>query len=184
MHSVGTPLRSQHRSTIPSPGGDHLARHEADRDDLFAEIQTFAPRWEMEIREHGETIVTGCRSDGRWSVYRQNGDYWQFLEDGRLRRAFCGGEMLLSTGSGLARLRRERTDTETALLRSALTEEDRDRFLTTCRTFLQSLAAELRRGTFVVRRADPIESNPASTLIPLIERVLAADSPWAPPVAR
>lgn len=161
-----------------------MARRERHRDDLFAEISTFSPRWELWLRSPQELVVAGCRSDGRWSLYRQNGDYLQFLNDGYLRRAYWEDAMLLSTGTGLARLSRRRTESETVLLRSELMPRELGEFLAASRNLLQVLSDALTSGAFEIRRSEPLKADPAATLQPLVQQAFNANPPWAPAVAR
>jgi hypothetical protein len=109
---------------------------------------------------------------------------YHFDGSGGLRRAFVDGFLYRSEGSGLSRLKRERSENESVLMRSDLKTEETGAFLETMRNALGSLASSLRAGAFQVLRHAPSEEDVIARLISAIKDVLEAPSVLAGQVTR
>lgn len=101
-----------------------MARHEADREDLFAEATALVRRAEFSIDGHPDVIVVGFRRDGALSVYLGADPVFHFNAAGRLKRAFIDDKLYRTQGDTLAELTRRRTATETILHRHDLEPPD------------------------------------------------------------
>ncbi|MCA8991681.1 MAG: hypothetical protein KDA88_06870, partial [Planctomycetaceae bacterium] len=106
-----------------------MARIEEDREDLYAELVTANPRWELELEGSPTPLITGIRPNGVWSVYFHPDRCYHFDANGGLRRAYVEGALYRSEGNTLARLIRQRSDEETTLLRYDLSPAELDDFL-------------------------------------------------------
>ena len=80
---------------------------------------------------------------------------YQFDESGRLRRAFVSGLLYRTQGSTLAQLRRERTETETTLVRRDLTPLELIEFQDITRATTAVLRHQLAAGQVVILRQVP-----------------------------
>lgn len=158
-----------------------MARIEEDRDDLYAELVTANPRWELELEGSPTPLITGIRPNGVWSVYFHADRCYHFDANGGLRRAYVEGALYRSEGNTLARLIRQRTDEETTLLRHDLSSAELDDFLAIMRGHLTDLLQTLRLGTFRILRPEQDAANPA-LLIELGEQVLSGTNLLSPPL--
>ncbi|HEX6986957.1 MAG TPA: hypothetical protein VF170_16385, partial [Planctomycetaceae bacterium] len=132
-----------------------MARHEADREDLLAEATALVRRAELALPGSPEPVVAGFRRDGGLSVYFGGDPAYHFDPAGRLKRAYRGGRLYRTQGETLAELTRDRTATETALLRRDLTPEETESFLTEMSVRLALLGAAVERGEARVGRRVP-----------------------------
>src|SRR5262245_36429166 len=129
-----------------------MSRHEADREDLFAEGTALTTRIELVLPGEAEPVVAGCRSSGAWSIYFGGDPCYHFDEQGRLRRAFAGGYLYRTQGKTLARLERRRTDTEVVLERTDLQSIDFEDFMRRLQVRVRGLQESLTAATVECRR--------------------------------
>jgi len=145
-----------------------MARNEADREDLFAEARALVRRVEAVSVSGTLPILLGVRETGWLSIYLGPDLMYQFDADGRLRRAFHGGQLYRTQGTTLARLLRVRTDHETTLQRHDLSPEELDEFQQGMRQDLGQLVCDLTEERLQILRQEP-ESDPL-----LLPQLLAA----------
>lgn len=158
-----------------------MARQEADREDLFAEAVTLVRRMELILPDDAASILVGFKTTGDSSFYFNPDRVYHFDDAGRFRRAFVDRLLYRSQGDRLVRLRRDRTATETALLRSELADEETLAFQTAMQTHLRGLQAALTSATFRVSRRHPTEDAAIETAIAAqIDMILHA-TPWLAP---
>ena len=163
-----------------------MARQESDREDLFAEAVTLTRRVECELSmTTGELVVmAGFRANGHFSLYLGPDTVYQFDADGRLRRADRSGFLFRTQGTTLARLRRERSATETLLLRTDLTDEELQHFQRTMLQELEAVAGKLSAVSSDELRRFPEED--AAVQQDVVRQLASAgrQSPWlSPPIA-
>lgn len=132
-----------------------MARIEADREDLMREAVAFTRRVEFHFPSEAEPVVAGFRDNGCWSVYFGGDPVFHFDAEGRLRRAFVGGQLFRSQGTGLSRLTRQRSERETNLLRYDLSPQELADFWSTAVPRLRRLAEAVREGTARVQKRIP-----------------------------
>ncbi|WP_437193143.1 hypothetical protein [Planctomicrobium sp. SH527] len=113
-----------------------MARNESDREDLYEELGRFELRWELMLDGRTESCVAGIRSDGRFALYVTPDQVYQFDANALLIRAYSNGDLYRTQGSTLARLKRQRTERESHLLRHDLTPDE-------LKVFLEELASTL-----------------------------------------
>ncbi|QDT53308.1 hypothetical protein Pan44_13240 [Caulifigura coniformis] len=158
-----------------------MARHESDREDLFAELAALSPRVEFQPGQSQRSVCAGRReSTGGWSLFFGPDEVYHFDRDGRLRRAYVDGFLYRSEGRTLSRLRRQRSQTETTLLRHDLTVEELPQFLTRMHTMLNALSGEIRGSQLRIQRVSPPDGNVVQQLEQALGLALAADPPLAP----
>lgn len=161
-----------------------MARHETDREDLFAEAVALTRRLAGRMSETGPCVVAGFRENGWLSVYLGPDPMYQFDEFGRLRRAFRDGLLYRTQGTTLARLRRERTPETTELLRSDLASGEVGEFRQIVYSDLLPLAKGLENGSFRHEALIPAEDTQLAANIAATLRLSFSAEPWlAPPVA-
>ena len=158
-----------------------MARNESDREDLFAELKTASPRWELAVEGWTPPIVAGLRSNDRFSLYFGPDPCYHFDDQHRLRRSFAGGFLYRTQGRTLARLQRERTATQTRLRRHDLSDAELAEFLSNMRDNLRRLLMQLQRGRFGVLRQEPHDQHHLDLLQRRVAGSLEADPPLAPP---
>jgi hypothetical protein len=141
-----------------------MARNEADREDLIREAVALTARAELRCSRFAEPVVVGFRSGGAFSVFVDQDPVFHFDAAMQLRRAFVGGRLFRSEKVTLARLTRERSPTETRLLRQDLTADELTAFRGHMLKVLQQLLTDLECGQFVTLRAVPDQESvvPAS----------------------
>ncbi len=158
-----------------------MARHEADREDLFAEAVALVRRVELETPDIDQTIVAGFKRDGGLSLYFGGDPVYHFDAQGRLKRAFRAGRLYRTQGDTLAELVRERTPTETILRRRDLPPQQREMFLKDMQNRLASLSAQIDRGTFTVRRQVPADDHTLveSELVAALQKPAGLDAAFS-----
>lgn len=132
-----------------------MARQEADREDLFAEAIALARRIEGRIDARTDLVILGFRPSGWLSVYLGPDLMYQFDDQGRLRRAFVSGCLYRSQRTTLACLVRQRTTSETILLRRDLQPDELSAFRRHLLASLAPVISALEQNSFVVRRQVP-----------------------------
>lgn len=156
-----------------------MARHEADREDLIRDAVAFRNRIEWLVPGEPEPVVTGLRSDQSLSVFFGQDPVYHFNPDGQLRRAYVDGFLYRTQGDTLARLSRERSESETALLRSDLDEASLGQFQLEMRMRIAKLRHSLQTGSATALRS-VLECGAAASFPEFLARVEHA-SPWLAP---
>lgn len=161
-----------------------MARHEADREDLWAEAVSLTSRVGLIGKPDSPPILVGFRNNGWFSIYFGQDVMLQFTKDGGLRRAYRHGDLYRTQGATLARLRRQRSDEETTLLRQDLSPEElqefRDWVLQTLDDFRASLAAgRLTAAREISTRPGPLQQD----VLAAVQQILAAGRFLAPAIA-
>ncbi len=160
-----------------------MARHESDREDLFAELAALSPRIELLGHAAGQTVCAGRReSTGGWSIYLGPDQVYHFDAAGQLRRAYVQGVLYRSEGGTLSQLRRERTPAETSLLRRDLNPDELHQLLETMRAAIATLRDDLQENRLPVQRVSPDSSDVPRALRAALTAILSADPPLAPPL--
>ena len=106
-----------------------MPRSEPDREDLLREATAMVERAELQVEFWPEPVFIGFRRDGSLSVYFGGDPVYQFNAAGDLRRALVEGLLYKADRRRLAQLRRERTASETLLVRCDLDEAHATTFL-------------------------------------------------------
>lgn len=158
-----------------------MARTESDREDLIREATALKQRAEWDVPAEPGPVVTGFRRDGSLSVFFDQDPVYQFNPDGQLRRAYVDGLLYRTQGTTLAELRRERTESETTLVRRDLEQGELAEFANVMRTRLAGLRQSLRSGTARLIR-EVVEDMPPDYLA-AIESAASAESWLAPALA-
>jgi hypothetical protein len=99
-----------------------MPRQEQDREDLLRDATAMVERAELQVKFWSAPVFVGFRRDGSFSVYFGGDPVYQFNTAGQLRRAFIDGLLYKADHGRLANLRRERTETETVLVRHDLSD--------------------------------------------------------------
>ncbi len=132
-----------------------MARNESDREDLIREAVALTNRAEFQLNGVEGVITAGYRSNEALSLFFDQDPVYQFDPEGRLRRAFVDGYLFRSQHTGLARLERQRTNTETILLRYDLTTDELEAFRRQMLVRLESLFQALETGRVKLLRVVP-----------------------------
>ena len=117
------------------------------------------------------------------SIFIGQDPVYQFNADGRLRRAFAGGLLYRSQHTTLAMLRRERTETQTLLLRTDLDDAELATFHDTMHGLLNLLHHKLTTSEFKTLRCVPDSSDHIPRILAALDAVRLAD-PWLSPAIR
>jgi len=157
-----------------------MARHETDREDLFAEAAALVRK----IEGGQPMALVGFRADGTLVAYFGPEQMFQLDAAGRLRRAFHAGCLYRPQGDTFARLTRQRADDETTLVRHDLTPAELADFRQVLLTQIGALEQSLIRRTFVVTRRTPADDHEVETAI--VERLQHARrvDDWIAPAFR
>lgn len=131
-----------------------MARNESDREDLFAEIRTFVPRWEIRDSNGGSSIIVGLRADGRMAIYFGSDPCYHFDSALQLLRGYVDGCLYRTQGTTLARLYRQRSQAQTELLRTDLAVPELQQFLQALMNRLERLHQQFVTGKYVILRAE------------------------------
>ena len=107
----------------------------------------------------GISIVAGFRADGAFSIFFGEDPVYHFNADGELRRAYHDGLLIKAVDGRLVSLRRERTDTETQLLRHEFSPNEQEGFVLAMKQRLEQLFTILAAGDFDVKGQVPPERS-------------------------
>jgi hypothetical protein len=129
-----------------------MARHEADREDLWRDAVGITSRAELLIESRPEPVLVGFRDNGWFSIYFGQDVMLLFTPDGGLRRAYRSGDLFRTQGMTLARLRRSRTPQETVLQRTDLSTVELAEFRAWVRSVLEAFRSHLAAGRVAVLR--------------------------------
>ncbi|HRA87089.1 MAG TPA: hypothetical protein PK992_03445 [Planctomycetaceae bacterium] len=160
-----------------------MALFEQDREDLMREAVALPQRVELQVQGMETLVTVGFRTSSAMSVFIGQDPVYQFDPQGRLRRAFVDGVLFRSQHATLAMLKRERTETQTLLLRTDLTEDGLHEFRTTMLQKLGSLERTLKVGDYSVIRCVPEAESHVPQIQTALEMIRLAD-PWLSPAIR
>jgi hypothetical protein len=158
-----------------------MARHAADREDLYAELATALPKWELQLSGWAAAVVTGFRPGGIWSIYFGPDQVYHFDAQFRLRRAFLHEHLFRSAGTTLTQLTRERTETESLLLTRDLSPTELAEFLERLQHTISSFRQALASVNVQIIRCEPPDA-PLDALHAACLQVLSAAPPLSPPL--
>ena len=136
-----------------------MASRESEREDLLREATALVERVELTIEGDDEPIVVGFRRDGSASFFFGVDPVYQFNTAGELRRAFVEGLLYKAERGRLVALRRERSATEVALVRSELSADDSAAVIFAMRQRLTLLLSTLTAGTYSVNGQVPADAD-------------------------
>lgn len=142
-----------------------MSHRESDREDLLREATALVERAELYVTGYADPIVVGFRRGGAASFFFGADPVYQFNTAGELRRAYVDGQLYKADLGRLVSLRRERSATETALLRTELTADDEAVFLHAMQQCLQALHHALNAGSFSVTGQIPPDANVPARII-------------------
>ena len=160
-----------------------MAQLEEDREDLMREAVALPDRVELSVDGFESLITIGFRSNSAMSIFIGQDPVYQFDPEGRLRRAFVDGLLYRSQHTTLAMLKRERTETQTLLLRTDLADDALLKFRETMRRSLELLEQKLESTAFRVVRSVPESVSHIARIQTALASVLRAES-WLSPTIR
>ncbi len=160
-----------------------MAQHEDDREDLMREAVALPHRVELSVNGFESLITIGFRSNSAMSIFIGQDPVYQFDPEGRLRRAFVDGLLYRSQHTTLAMLKRERTDTQTLLLRTDIADDALQSFRGTMLFSLQILEQKLNSADFTIRRSVPDAISHITRIQSTLASIRLAES-WLSPTIR
>ena len=132
-----------------------MSRSESDREDILREATALVERVELQVPSYEEPIVVGFRRDGSASFFFGSDPVYQFNTANELRRAYASGLLYKAEAGRLVSLRRERSATETALIRHELTPDETAALLTGLAKHFTNLRIALQTQAHQVLREVP-----------------------------
>ena len=160
-----------------------MAQHEVDREDLMREAVALPDRVELSVNGFESLITIGFRSNSAMSIFIGQDPVYQFDPEGRLRRAFVDGLLYRSQHTTLAMLKRERTDTQTLLLRTDIADDALQSFRGTMLFSLQILEQKLNSADFTIRRSVPDAISHITRIQSALASIRRTES-WLSPTIR
>ena len=160
-----------------------MAQHEDDREDLMREAVALPHRVELSVNGFESLITIGFRPNSAMSIFIGQDPVYQFDPEGRLRRAFVDGLLYRSQHTTLAMLKRERTDTQTLLLRTDIADDALQSFRGTMLFSLQILEQKLNSADFTIRRSVPDAISHITRIQSTLASIRLAES-WLSPTIR
>ena len=136
-----------------------MSRRESDRENLLSEATALVERAEFTLIDDRDSIVVGFRRDGSASLYFGADPVFQFNTAGELRRAYIGGLLYKAERGRLVALHRERSETEVALVRSEVSDEQAASLLADLKTRLSQLHSALTSGSFTLVGQVPADAE-------------------------
>lgn len=160
-----------------------MARHEADREDLWAEAVGMTSRAELLSEPNRPPVIVGFRPNGWFSLYFGQDLMLQFTLKGSLRRAYRDGDLFRTQGTTVSRLRRHRTDSETTLLRHDLSRNEFHQFKAWAKDVLAQFRTDLIAGKYQVECEVNVLPRPLMEEVhAALERILATEQFLAPAI--
>ena len=163
-----------------------MARHESEKEDLIAEAIALVDRAEYshthptaaddELVED-QLVTVGFRDNGSFSIYFAQVPFYQFDADYALRRAYEGGFLFRSQGDTLAKLKRERSDQQTALIRNDLNSTELSAFFDRMIEQLTSFQTSLCNGSATLLRSVTKLPQIDRSIVEFIDNVLKSKPP-------
>lgn len=147
-----------------------MARIESDREDLMREATALVRRVEFHMPQEDEPIVAGFHRDGRVSIYFGGDPVYHLDAEAGLRRAFVDGDLFRTQGDTLARLTRQRTESESILARVDLNADQLEMFLHRAVARLQRLIHAAEVESIRVERSIPAESDVFGDALKLVRQ--------------
>jgi hypothetical protein len=136
-----------------------MSRRETDREDLLREATALIERAELQVPGFDEPVIVGFRKDGAASVFFGADPVYQFNTAGELRRAYIGGLLYKAERGKLVSLRRERSETEVALIRRELAGDEAKSLLRSLNDRTMRLREALASGSFTLIGQAPAEAD-------------------------
>lgn len=155
-----------------------MTRIESDKEDLIRDATALVDRAEFSFDSGvsataGWSVVTaGFRRDRSLSVYFDQDPFYQFDQDGHLRRCYADGFLYRSTGDGLARLNRHRTKDATTLMRDDLSKEDLRRFQDRMKILLTEFSQALTKNSIQMLRVVSEKIDIRESIVSAIDQIL------------
>jgi hypothetical protein len=159
-----------------------MTRNESDREDLMREAVALVRRAEFTFPGRSDPVFAGFKRTGGLSIYFGPDPVYQFDENGRLRRAYFDGLLYRTQGETLARMKRERSERETVLVRTDLSPAELQSFLNTMQEHLRWLKSEIDSSSYSHSEQIPTDVDLEPELIAAIEQALSAAPPLAPAI--
>ena len=150
-----------------------MSRSESDREDLLREATALVERIELQLPGYDEPIVIGFRRDGSASFFFGADPVYQFNSAGELRRAYAGGLLYKAEAGRLVSLRRERSATETALIRHELTPAETTALLAGLTGHFERLRAAFQNDAHQVHREVPAAANLSTRILAWLQQLPA-----------
>ncbi len=154
-----------------------MAQHELDREDLMREAVALSLRSELSCSDFQSLITVGFRANSGMSIFVGQDPVYHFDAEGRLRRAFVDGLLYRSQHTTLAQLQRERTLSQTLLLRIDLDESALQEFRKSMHELLNLLLENLITGRFCTVRSIPDGTEQVPQIMAALSRILDV-TPW------
>lgn len=159
-----------------------MARIEEDKEDLIRDATALVERAEIRCAGMAEVITIGVFRDGRCSVYFDQDPFYQFDQQGRVRRAFEAGFLYRSQQSALSRIHRRRDSNangepeQVVLERIDLNASELQDFAQRMRLLIQKLLQQLEGQEYRVLRAVTPDGGIPAAALPLLNAVLQHDA--------
>ncbi|MEJ7592668.1 MAG: hypothetical protein WKF77_14050 [Planctomycetaceae bacterium] len=160
-----------------------MAQHEEDREDLMREAVALPHRVELSVVGFNSLITIGFRSNSAMSIFIGQDPVYQFDSESRLRRAYVDGLLYRSQHTTLAMLKRERTNTQTLLLRTDLDHHALQKFRETMLHSLHRLEQKLNSADFRILRSVPESVSHIARIQSTLASIRIAES-WLSPTIR
>ena len=130
-----------------------MARQESDREDLIREATALVERIEIRQPDCRFETVIGFKRSGGMSIYFGADPVYQFDGTGGFRRGYLNGCLLRTQGTTIAELTRQRTETESHLLRRDMESGELADVRENALAQLKRLARQLETGETEVLRS-------------------------------
>ncbi len=129
-----------------------MASQSQDREDLLRDASAFTTRLQLQVPtgEGSTEVFAGFRAGGAASFYFDQDPVYHFNTAGQLRRAFVDDYLVKAETGRLVRLHRQRSKSESAMIRDAMTTGEQQAFCQTVLQALHSLRQTLTTGEYTL----------------------------------
>ncbi len=129
-----------------------MASQSQDREDLLRDATAFTTRLQLHVPcgERLTEVFAGFRIGGAASFYFDQDPVYHFNNAGKLRRAFVDGYLVKAEEGRLVRLHRQRSDSESAMIRDEMTSGEQHDFCQKVLRELHQLLQIMRAGEYTL----------------------------------
>ncbi len=154
----------------------NMPRQESEREDFLREATALVQRIELRVPHELEPVVVGFRRNGCASFFFGGDPVVQFNTAGEVRRLYFAGKLLKAEDRRLIALHRERTATETVLVRQELSSARQQEILAAIESQIAALHQALTANHFELVGEVP----PHGSVLPMVLSWLSSHpAPWA-----
>ncbi|MCA9263054.1 MAG: hypothetical protein KDA60_04375 [Planctomycetales bacterium] len=130
-------------------------RERREREDIMREATALVERAEFQIAGSSVVYIVGFRRNGALSLFCDEDPVFQFTSAHELRRGYWNGTLIKAEVGRLVRLIRQRSESESLLIRRELSVDESSEFLAKARETLDAIVSAHQQHATTVLQSHP-----------------------------